>query len=173
MDASGRALATELLCCAARIRKRDAKEKALEAALDRAAQPHGVGRGHRRRRGGGCGAPTGAARAGRGSGSTCPRPDDKGDGGGTFRTPASGAAERPRRELPRAARARVELPEDPELAPRLDIRCFDSSRVGAAPCSGRGAVDLRPKLPWNPVDYVAPQSELFDDAQARALAEQR
>ena len=55
---------------------------------------------------GGCGAPTWSSprrpwlRFG-----TCPRPDDKGDGGGTARTPASGAAERPRRELPRAARA--------------------------------------------------------------------
>ena len=172
VDASGRALATELLCCAARIRKRDAKEKFSKppsiAPLNRMAWVEVTVVGVRRLR-----SAYGSSPRRPWLRFDVPAPDDKGDGGGTFRTPAS--AQPSGRDANFLVRRvlQVELPEDPELAPRLDIRCFDSSRVGAAPLLGSCAVDLRPKLPWNPVDYVAPQSELFDDAQARALAEQR
>ena len=171
VDASGNALATQLLCCAARIRKRDAREKFSKAPsiapLVKMAWVEVTVVGVRRLRGGVSGNPRKPWLL-----FDIPSIGDE-DGGGTFRTPASSTPSgRDANFLVRRV-IQVELPEDPQLSPRLDIRCYDSSRVGSAPLLGSCAVDLRSKLPWNADGYVAPQSELFDDAAARALQEAR
>ena len=68
-----------------------------------------------------------------------PAPDDKGDGGGTFRTPAS--AQPSGRDANFLVRRvlQVELPEDPELAPRSRV-LSEGDRTGQPRGGGGHAV---------------------------------
>lgn len=90
-----------------------------------------------------------------------------GDGGGEFRTLSSSKPNARNANFIYRRVMSVELPEQARFGPQLDLRVYNAG-VLSDTLLGATSVDLSHKLPWNPHEYVAPQSELFDDAEQRA-----
>eukprot|EP00633_Aureoumbra_lagunensis_P005480 CAMPEP_0197308502 /NCGR_PEP_ID=MMETSP0891-20130614/6865_1 /TAXON_ID=44058 ORGANISM="Aureoumbra lagunensis, Strain CCMP1510" /NCGR_SAMPLE_ID=MMETSP0891 /ASSEMBLY_ACC=CAM_ASM_000534 /LENGTH=1990 /DNA_ID=CAMNT_0042792899 /DNA_START=20 /DNA_END=5992 /DNA_ORIENTATION=+ len=66
----------------------------------------------------------------------------------------------------------VEMPENALYAQQMDLRVYDARSI-STPLLGACTVDLAKKMSWNADEYEPPQTELFDDTEARRREDER
>jgi len=92
------------------------------------------------------------------------------DGGSYFRTKASKRPSGRNANFGERKVIAVEMPENALFAQQMDLRVYDARSL-STPLLGATTVDLAKKMSWNADEYEPPQTDLFDDVEARRREE--